>query len=84
MLKDYVAVQYDLERRPITSYPAKLAKRLAHLHKISVGAKLLEVGAGRPDVLNGFRLAGMDVYGCDISKISEIACNKVNIPFKSL
>lgn len=82
MLKDYVAVQYDLERRPITSYPAKLAKRLAHLHKISVGAKLLEVGAGRPDVLNGFRLAGMDVYGCDISKISEIACNKVNIPFK--
>ena len=82
MLKDYVAVQYDLERRPITSYPDKLAKRLAHLHEISLGAKLLEVGAGRPDVLNGFRLAGMDVYGCDISKISQIACKKEKIPFK--
>ena len=82
MVKDYVAVQYDLERRPITGYPAKLAKRLTHLHDISVGAKLLEVGAGRPDVLNGFRLAGIDVHGCDISKVSEIACKKENIPFK--
>jgi ubiquinone/menaquinone biosynthesis C-methylase UbiE len=82
VLKDYVAVQYDIERRPITSYPTKLAKRLVHRHKISVGAKLLEIGVGRPDVLNGFREAGMDVYGCDISKISQIACKKANIPFK--
>lgn len=82
MSKDYVAVQYDLERRPITSYPAKLAKLLVHRHNISIGAKLLEVGAGRPDVLNGFRLAGIDVYGCDISKTSKIACKKANIPFK--
>lgn len=82
MPKDYVAVQYDLERRPITGYPAKLAQRLTHLHNVSVGAKLLEVGAGRPDVLNGFRLAGVDVYGCDISKVSELACKKENIPFK--
>jgi len=82
VLKDYVAVQYDLERRPLTGYPAKLAKRLADLHEISVGAKLLEVGAGRPDFLNGFRLAGMDVYGCDISKTSESACKKEKIPFK--
>jgi SAM-dependent methyltransferase len=82
MPKDYVAVQYDLERRPITGYPVKLAQRLTHLHNILVGAKLLEVGAGRPDVLNGFRLAGIDVYGCDISKVSEIACKKENIPFK--
>jgi SAM-dependent methyltransferase len=80
--KDYVAVQYDLERRPVTSYPAKLANHLSNLHEISVGSKLLEVGAGRPDVLNGFRLVGMDVYGCDISKISEIACKKAKIPFK--
>jgi ubiquinone/menaquinone biosynthesis C-methylase UbiE len=82
MAKDYVAVQYDLARRPITSYPAKLAQRLAHLHNISIGAKLLEVGAGRPDVLNGFRLAGMEVYGCDISKVSKVACKKENIPFE--
>lgn len=82
MLRDYVAVQYDLERRPITDYPAKLAKRLTHLHNISVGAKLLEIGAGRPDVLTGFRLAGLNVFGCDISKISEIECKKAKIPFK--
>jgi len=82
MAKDYLSVQYDLVRRPITSYPAKLAQRLAQLHSISIGAKLLEVGAGRPDVLTGFRLAGMKVYGCDISQVSAVACKKENIPFK--
>lgn len=82
MSKDYVAVQYDLLRRPITDYPISLAHRLTRLHNISFGSKLLEVGAGRPDVLNGFRLAGADVFACDISKVSQIACKKEQIPFK--
>jgi hypothetical protein len=50
--RDYVSVQYDTSIRPITSYPDKLAQRLCELHLIPSGAKLLEVGAGRPDVLN--------------------------------
>ncbi len=82
MSKDYVAVQYNIDRRPITTYPAKLAQKLIKHHNIPVAAKLLEVGAGRPDVLIGFRLAGLEVFGCDISRVSEIACKKEKIPFK--
>jgi len=82
MTQDYVAVQYDLTRRPITDYPTKLAKHLSTIHSISVGSKLLEVGAGRPDVLLGFRSAGMQVYGCDISQVSEKACKEKGIPFQ--
>jgi ubiquinone/menaquinone biosynthesis C-methylase UbiE len=82
MTQDYVAVQYDLTRRPITNYPSKLAKHLSSLHKIPVNSKLLEVGAGRPDVLVGFRNAGMQVSGCDISQVSEKACKENQIPFK--
>lgn len=82
MTQDYVAVQYDLKRRPITDYPTKLAKHLTTLHNIKVDSKLLEVGAGRPDVLVGFRAAGMQVFGCDISQVSEDACKEKAIPFK--
>jgi SAM-dependent methyltransferase len=82
MPKDYVAVQYNIDRRPITTYPAKLAQKLIDHHNLPVAAKLLEVGAGRPDVLNGFRLAGLEVFGCDISRVSEIACKNERIPFK--
>ena len=81
MTQDYVAVQYDLTRRPITDYPTKLAKHLSTIHNISVGSKLLEVGAGRPDVLLGFRAAGMQVYGCDISEVSEKHARRREFPF---
>jgi SAM-dependent methyltransferase len=80
--QDYVSVQYDTKRRPITSYPAKLARKLVKDHHLPVAAKLLEIGVGRPDVLIGFRSQGLEVFGCDISKVSEIACNKEKIPFK--
>jgi len=80
--KDYVSVQYDEKLRPITTYPEKLAKRLCELHKIMPDAKLLEVGAGRPDVLKGFRKLGVNVHGCDISIASRDACKSEGIPFK--
>ena len=82
MKEDYVAVQYDVKRRPITNYPFKLATELVRKHGISKSAKLLEVGAGRPDVLIGFRDVGLDVFGCDISPVSQKACEEVEIPFK--
>ena len=82
MKEDYVAIQYDVKRRPITNYPYKLATELVTRHGISAGAKLLEVGAGRPDVLIGFREVGLEVFGCDISPVSQKACKEVEIPFK--
>ena len=77
-----MSVQYDTSIRPITTYPEKLAKRLCELHGISKGMKLLEVGAGRPDVLKGFKGQGVEVAGCDISVASEEACEIESIPFR--
>lgn len=82
MSNDYVSVQYDEKLRPITTYPEKLAKRLCELHNIKPSSKLLEVGAGRPDVLKGFKNIGIEVFGCDISKASRDACKEEEIPFK--
>jgi len=82
MSKDYVSVQYDTSIRPITTYPEKLAKRLCELHGIRPGAKLLEVGAGRPDVLKGFKNQRLEGFGCDISRASQKACEVEGIPFK--
>lgn len=82
MNEDYVAVQYDTKRRPITSYPHKLATHLVKKHGLASKAKLLEVGAGRPDVLIGFRDAGLEVFACDISPVSQEACVKADIPFE--
>jgi SAM-dependent methyltransferase len=40
MNEDYVAVQYDINKRPVTSYPHKLAKRIVEKHKLSPRGKL--------------------------------------------
>jgi ubiquinone/menaquinone biosynthesis C-methylase UbiE len=82
MAKDYVSIQYDTSIRPITSYPEKLARRLCELHGIEPQAKLLEVGVGRPDVLKGFKVQGIEIFGCDISQASQEACEEEKIPFK--
>lgn len=82
MNEDYVAVQYDVSRRPITGYPLKLAKKIVDKHKLPPLAKLLEVGAGRPDVLIGFKDVGLQVFACDISPVSKTACESAKIPFE--
>jgi SAM-dependent methyltransferase len=82
MAKDYLEVQYDSNVRPVTSYPIKLAKFLSKKHQFTNGNTMLEIGAGRPDVLLGFKSVGIDVYACDISDISRISCENSSIPFK--
>ena len=82
MTRDYVEVQYNHEVRPITSYPEKLATYLARRHQFEELQSLLEIGAGRPDVLIGFKKLGLQVNACDISQVSRTACLSAEIPFK--
>jgi SAM-dependent methyltransferase len=82
MTRDYVEVQYNPSIRPITSYPEKLASYLAKRHQLEKSSLLLEIGAGRPDVLIGFKKIGMLVNACDISEVSQIACSAAEIPFE--
>lgn len=84
MRKDYVSVQYDIKVRPVTEYPSKLVSHLIQLHNFREGSNLLEVGAGRPDMLKAFQANGIRVHACDISEISKKACKAENIPFKKV
>jgi SAM-dependent methyltransferase len=80
--REYLEVHYDTEKRPITNYPARLAKELFRKHDLKINGKLLEVGVGRPDVAIGFKNLGFQVSGCDLSKTSAMQCKQAGIKFK--
>jgi SAM-dependent methyltransferase len=66
-MPDYIDVVYNVENRPKTDYPDKLATYLFKKFEMKKGEKILEPGCGRGEFLSGFRKMGMDVYGCDLS-----------------
>lgn len=61
MPRDYLKVEYDTNRRPVTTYPEKLAAYIADLGGMQRGNKLLEIGSGRAEVAKGFVDLGLDV-----------------------
>jgi 2-polyprenyl-3-methyl-5-hydroxy-6-metoxy-1,4-benzoquinol methylase len=61
----YIDVVYNENVRPITVYPQQLCAHLVSRFQISQGAKILDVGCGRGDFLNGFRAEGLDAHGLD-------------------
>lgn len=65
--KDYVSVVYDEKRVPRTAYPQRLSAYLFNRLKMKNGAKLLEIGCGRGEFLEGFKKLGLDCYGVDLS-----------------
>ena len=65
MNNKYLEVVYNLEDRPFTDYPKKLAKYLVKRFEIESGQKFLELGCGRGDFLNEFTDLGLDTYAID-------------------
>jgi len=63
--KSYLETVYDETRTPITAYPGKLASHLCRLYGLSGGMTMLDIGAGRGDMLNAFVAAGLDARGID-------------------
>ena len=66
-MADFVDVTYDEERSPLTNYPDLLTQYLVDRYNIPAEAKLLDVGCGRGEFLNGFSKAGLDGFGVDRS-----------------
>ncbi len=64
--RSYISVTYDQNDKPITEYPKVLAQYLIDRFKLKSGAKLLDTGCGRADMLNAFSRLGLVGYGCDI------------------
>lgn len=74
MNKNYIDVIYDEKIKPLTDYPHKLTAYLISKLNISDNAKLLDVGCGRGDFLNGFISAGCDGYGVDFTNAAQKYC----------
>jgi len=77
--RDYVEVVYNETDRPLTAYPSKLARYLFDRFKIGAGAKLLEMGCGRGEFLQGFIDCGVKGYGVDRSRAAEKYCPQAEL-----
>lgn len=79
MKQDYVAVIYNKEARPVTTYPDELAEHLALRFSISAGSRLLDVGYGRGDFLAAFHRRGIVVAGVDQSPFAIENCKDFDV-----
>lgn len=77
--RDYVEVIYNERDRPLTAYPAKLARYLFDRYGLEAGQKLLEVGCGRGEFLSGFIACGVKGYGVDRSRAAEKYCPQAEL-----
>jgi len=77
--RDYVAVVYNEEDRPLTEYPDKLARYLSLRYELQKGSKMLDLGCGRGEFLRGFIRCDLNGYGVDQSAIAKSVCPEAEI-----
>lgn len=65
MPRDYLQVEYETRRRPLTTYPEMLAGHIAQVTGMRSGCTLLEVGSGRAELAKGFLRLGLHVTAVD-------------------
>lgn len=70
-MSDYLSVEYSQDKRPLTTYPEKLALYLFKEFGLSQGQTMLEVGSGRSELLQQFRNLGLDTYAIDSAPSAE-------------
>lgn len=81
---NYLDVIYNEKLVPFTTYPDKLAKYLFRIFEMNSKTKLLEVGCGRGEFLNGFVLCGVQGFGVDMLPNALIKFPKANIKIANL
>jgi cyclopropane fatty-acyl-phospholipid synthase-like methyltransferase len=76
-MKDYLDIEYNVIDKPLTDYPAKLAKYLFDKFELTPGMTMLEIGCGRCELLAHFKDFGLQTYGLDsaesAAKYAELA-----------
>jgi ubiquinone/menaquinone biosynthesis C-methylase UbiE len=82
--KDYVAVIYNEQDRPLTDYPAKLSRYLFNRFGLKSGDRLLEVGCGRGEFLSGFIQCGAIGSGVDQSEAAKTYCPNATLKLSDI
>lgn len=77
--RDYVAVVYNEQDRPLTAYPNQLASYLFERYDLKMGQKFLDIGCGRGEFLRGFMGCGVEGYGVDRSRVAEKYCPEAEL-----
>ena len=77
--RDYVAVVYNEQDRPLTTYPGKLASYLFDRYGMKAGRYLLDIGCGRGEFLCGFINCGVTGYGLDRSRLAAKYCPEAEL-----
>ena len=81
---DYVKVVYNELDRPFTSYPDKLTRYLFDKYKIKKNSKLIDLGCGRGEFINGFINCGIEGYAVDRSSACKEYYPKINLSLANL
>ncbi len=82
--RDYVEVIYNERDRPFTQYPGKLARYLVDRYDFERGSRILEIGCGRGEFLNGFIDCELLGYGVDMSPAAVDYCPEAEIKIADL
>lgn len=77
--RDFVAVTYDAEKCPYTEYPDRLARYLVTRYGLQHNQKILDLGCGRGEFLQGFIRCGIEGYGVDQSLLAETTCPEARL-----
>lgn len=83
-MSDYLSKEYDVNKRPLTTYPEKLAQYLFNKFEMRVSDSILEIGAGRCELLSGFKKLGLDCYAIDSAPSAKIWADEADINFQLL
>ena len=62
---NYLDVVYNEKERPLTEYPDKLTSYLFETYELKKKQKIIDIGCGRGEFINGFINCGMDGYAID-------------------
>ena len=82
--RDYIEVIYNERDRPFTAYPGELTRYLTDRYSLPEGSRLLEIGCGRGEFLNGFIDCGLVGYGVDRSPAAVDYCPDADIRIADL
>jgi 2-polyprenyl-3-methyl-5-hydroxy-6-metoxy-1,4-benzoquinol methylase len=70
-MRDYLEVEYNQHAKPITTYPAKLARYIYAICDMRPGQSILEVGSGRCEILSEFKKLGLITYAVDSAESAK-------------
>jgi len=76
---NYLDVVYNEQDRPWTEYPDKLTSYLFETYELKKNQKIIDIGCGRGEFINGFVNCGMEGHAIDQGSTAKKFFPKINL-----